>query len=288
MFNILVTGAKGQLGRKISDNSSIVSDSEFIYVDIDDLDLTDIQQIDELFKIHQFDFVINCAAYTAVDAAEEDKQTAKFVNADAPAYLAKKCSDCGAKFIHVSTDYVFDGQSNVPYSEITPTCPVSVYGQTKLDGENLVVEENSDSIITRTSWLYSEYGKNFALTILRFAKERDSLNVVYDQIGTPTYAGDLADAILEIVDKHQTTNKWVAGIYHFSNLGVCSWYDFAIYLVKSQGISTKVNPVFSSDFKTKAKRPAYSVLSKSKITNNYNLSIPYWTDACNKMLRKLK
>jgi len=288
MFKILVTGAKGQLGRKISDNSSLISDSEFIYIDFEDLDLTNAELVDELFERHQFDFVINCAAYTAVDAAEDDKHTSKLVNTDAPAYLAKKCADCGAKFIHISTDYVFDGQSNLPYSEKTPTCPVSIYGQTKLDGENLVLEKNADSIIIRTSWLYSEYGKNFALTILRFAKERDSLNVVFDQIGTPTYAGDLADAILRIVNKYQMEKTWLPGVYHYSNLGVCSWYDFAIYLVKSQEIDTKVSPVLSSEFKTKANRPAYSVLNKSKITNNYNLSIPYWTDACDKMLRKLK
>lgn len=288
MVKILVTGAKGQLGRKISDNSSIVSDSEFIYVGIDALDLTNVEQVDELFKSHQFDFVINCAAYTAVDAAEEDEQTAKLVNTDAPAYLAKKCADCGAKFIHISTDYVFDGQSNVPYSENTPTCPVSVYGQTKLDGENLVLERNADSIIIRTSWLYSEYKKNFVLTILRLASERDSLNVVFDQVGTPTYAGDLADAILAIVNNNKLTKTWAAGVYHYSNLGVCSWYDFAIYLVKSLNLNTTVNPVLSSEFKTKANRPSYSVLDKSKIVNTYNLSIPYWTNACDKMLRRLK
>lgn len=287
MKRILVTGGKGQLGKKIKDNMSLLADSQFVFVDIEELDIANKEAITNYFQDNSFDYIINCAAYTAVDNAEEDADSAESVNTFAPAYLAEMAKVNKVKFIHISTDYVFDGHANTPYSEETKTNPVSVYGKTKLIGEEKVFETLSDSIVIRTSWLYSEYGKNFAKTILRFAKEKESLNVVFDQVGTPTYAGNLAEAILEIIKQDIFSNSWKAGLYHYSNLGVCSWFDFAIYLVKSSNLNTRVNPVLSSEFVTKATRPAYSVFDKSKIVNTYKLSIPYWTDACDEMLRNL-
>ena len=287
MNKVIVIGANGQLGKKIKDYASSLVNSEFTYVDIADLDICDKKAVDAYFRNNNFNFIINCAAYTAVDNAEDDKDMAEAVNSIAPAHLAEISKTSNAKFIHISTDYVFDGQANTPYSEETKTNPVSVYGKTKLDGETTVFKTQNDAIVIRTSWLYCEYGKNFAKTILKFAKERDSLNVVFDQIGTPTYAGDLAKAILDIVRKCAEGNKWESGIYNYSNHGVCSWFDFAVYLVKASNLNTVVNPVLSSEFVTKANRPPYSVLDKSKIVNTYNLSIPYWTDSCDEMLRKL-
>ena len=287
MKKILVTGANGQLGRKIQDNMNILPNCEFIFVDIEDLDITNKQNINSFFHGKEIDFIINCAAYTAVDNAEDDFENAHLVNTLAPVYLAEKAKEIKAKFIHISTDYVFDGTANLPYAEDDSTSPVSVYGRTKLEGEKALLEVLPNAIIIRTSWLYSEYGKNFAKTILKFAKEKESLKVVYDQIGTPTYAGSLANAILQIVKIYNESSVWKSDTYHYSNLGVCSWYDFAIKLLKHSNISTPIYPVLSEEFITKAQRPAYSVLNKSKIISVYNLTIPYWSDACDEMLENL-
>ncbi|MDD2634711.1 MAG: dTDP-4-dehydrorhamnose reductase [Bacteroidales bacterium] len=287
MKTILITGANGQLGRKINDVSVKTSELEFIFTDLPETDITNVDSIDKIFAENKIDIIINCAAYTAVDKAEDDQENAYQANAKGPEILAKKAAETGAKFIHISTDYVFDGQANTPYIETDVEKPVSVYGRTKLEGEKLAIKNSSDCIIIRTSWLYSEYGNNFAKTMLKLATEKEKLNVVFDQIGTPTYAGSLAKAVLKIVLDYVNLNTWKSGIYHYSDLGVCSWYDFAVFLLKQRNLNTPIFPVRSSEFVTRTQRPAYSVLDKSKIIKTYNISIPYWTDACLEMLRKL-
>ncbi|MDD4149812.1 MAG: dTDP-4-dehydrorhamnose reductase [Bacteroidales bacterium] len=287
MKKILITGANGQLGRKINDLSINNSGLNFIFTDLPDTDITNAHSIDKIFSENQIGLIINCAAYTAVDKAEDDEDNAYQANAKGPELLAKKAYAIGAKLIHISTDYVFDGQANTPYTETDLEKPVSVYGRTKLEGEKLAIKNSSDCIIIRTSWLYSEYGNNFAKTMLRLATEKEKLNVVFDQIGTPTYAGSLANAILQIVSDYCNSNIWKSGIYHYSDLGVCSWYDFAVFLLKQKHLNTPVFPVRSSEFVTRAQRPSYSVLDKSKITTNYGVIIPYWTDSCLQMLQKI-
>lgn len=289
MKTILVTGADGQLGRKLKDLAPNYEHFRFLFTDICQLDITSQESVSNYFRINNIHVVINCAAYTNVDLAEDEKEKAYLVNEKAPAYLAEACKQYNSLFIHVSTDYVFDGSAKVAYSEKSVTSPVSVYGKSKLAGEDLLMKNNPYSIIIRTAWLYSEYGKNFAKTILKFAQERDSLNVVYDQIGSPTYAGTLASAILEIVNQSsENTMKDKFGIYHYSELGVCSWYDFATFLLKQKGIKTPINAVPSTEFKTKARRPSFSLLDKSKIIKSFDLKIPYWTDSCLKMLANYK
>ncbi len=287
MKTILVTGSEGQLGRKIQDLATGFPQFNFLYTDICQLDITSKESVFNFFAINNIHAVINCAAYTNVDLAEDEVEQAFLVNEKAPGYLAEASKQYNSSFIHISTDYVFDGSATAAYTEDNVTNPVSIYGKSKLAGEKLVMNNNPDSIIIRTAWLYSEYGKNFAKTILKFAQERDSLNVVNDQIGSPTYAGSLAKAILEILCK--SINLGIAsksGIYHFSDLGVCSWYDFATYLLKQKNILTPIEAVPSTEFKTKAKRPSYSVLDKSKIIEAFDLKIPYWTESSCEMLYK--
>ncbi|HOZ30592.1 MAG TPA: dTDP-4-dehydrorhamnose reductase [Bacteroidales bacterium] len=286
-MKIVVFGSKGQLGKKISELSAQYNDFDFLFYDIQEIDITDNSQIDKLFIKNNIDLIINCAAYTAVDKAEEDVLTAEKINSLAPAYLAKKCSDNKAKFIHISTDYVFDGISTFPYKEDNPTNPQSVYGRTKLDGEIKVLQNNPNSIIIRTSWLYSEHGSNFVKTMLRLAKERTELRVVSDQIGSPTYAGDLADAIMLFVLKFFKQKEWYAGIYHYSNSGICSWYEFASEIIKISGIKIPIIPVSSNEFPSKVKRPAYSVMNTSKISEALNISIPDWKISLNKMMQNI-
>ncbi len=287
MKNILVTGANGQLGRKLFDNSGILSGWNFLFTDLPETDITKKDDIDKLFADEQIDIIINCAAYTAVDKAEEDEANAHMVNAVGPHILAEKAKLSGAKLIHISTDYVFDGQANTPYVETNKVNPVSIYGKTKREGEEIVLNTSPESIIIRTSWLYSEYGHNFAKTILKYGTIKEKLNVVFDQVGTPTYAGSFASAILMIITDYENTGEWKSGIYHYSNQGVCSWYDFAVFLLSSKGINTPVIPVRSSEFKTVAKRPSYSVLDKTKITKTFGINIPHWTDSCLEMIQKL-
>jgi len=287
MKKILITGANGQLGRKINDLSINNSELEFIFTDLPETDITDADSIDKIFLDNQIGLIINCAAYTAVDKAEDDEENVYKANAKGPELLAKKASETGAKLIHISTDYVFDGQANTPYTETDLEKPVSVYGRTKLEGEKLAIKNSSDCIIIRTSWLYSEYGNNFAKTMLKLATEKEKLNVVFDQIGTPTYAGSLANAILQIVSDYCNSNIWKSGNYHYSDLGVCSWFDFAVFLLKQKNLNTPIFPVRSSEFITRAQRPAYSVLDKSKIIKTYGVEIPHWTDGCLEMLGKI-
>ncbi|MDL2262659.1 dTDP-4-dehydrorhamnose reductase [Bacteroidales bacterium OttesenSCG-928-I21] len=288
MKHILITGSNGQLGKKIKDVAVNYNNLKFIFIDIEDLDISNSIGVNNFFDTTNVDLIVNCAAYTAVDLAETEQKIAHAVNASAPQILAKIASRKKIKLLHISTDYVFDGEKNTPYSESDITNPLSVYGKTKLEGEQNIIEENADAIIIRTSWLYSEYGNNFAKTMIRLGKEKEFLKVVFDQTGTPTYAGDLAEIILFIADKYFKEDFWAAGTYHFSNQGVCSWYDFAVKILKHLKINTEIFPVLSNEFPTVAIRPKYSVLNKSKISQTYNFKIPHWEDSCEKMLNFIK
>lgn len=275
-MNILVTGSNGQLGHSLRD---IAADSanRYIFTDVAELDITDKSAIIRMMETENINLVINCAAYTNVDKAEDDFDTANLINNTAVRNLAEACKQFGATFIHVSTDYVFDGSSNIPYTEDMPLAPLGVYGVTKLHGEQSVQESGCDYIIIRTSWLYSEYGKNFVKTMMMLTEQRDNLNVVFDQAGTPTYAGDLARAIYDIVENNKYSGN--NGIYHFSNEGVCSWYDFAHEISELARTECDIRPCHSNEFPSKVNRPHYSVLDKTKIKTTFGLTIPYWKDS---------
>jgi dTDP-4-dehydrorhamnose reductase len=288
MKRILVTGANGQLGseiRFISGQSEIFT---FYFTDIDSLDITDIQAVDKYMKEVRPDFVVNCAAYTAVDKAEQDKEAAWLLNAVAPGILAESCRRFSVKLIHISTDYVFDGTNHRPYTEDDPVRPLGNYGITKLEGERRC-QSLTDPVIIRTSWLYSSFGNNFVKTMIRLARDRDKLGVVFDQVGTPTYARDLARAIIKILHfSVSEPDSWKPGIYHYSSEGVCSWYDFAIAIHRFAGIHCVVVPVETGDFPTLAKRPHYSVLNKSKIKFTFNIVIPYWMESLQECIQIIK
>lgn len=276
MKNILITGANGQLGSEFR-YLSMTNENMFIFTDFMELDITDQNQIEQAIIDNAVDCIINCAAYTNVDNAEDEFEQANLINNIGAGNLAKICAKCNIEFIHISTDYVFDGKNNIPYTEDMPTQPLGVYGRTKREGEKAVISVDGKSIIIRTSWLYSSFGNNFVKTMVRLGKERDVLSVVADQIGTPTYARDLAKAILKIVS---TENKEYNKIYHFSNEGVCSWYDFAHSIMDISNIDCKVLPIDSRDYPTKVDRPFYSVLNKSVIKTDFEIYIPYWKDSC--------
>lgn len=283
-MNILVTGANGQLGSKLKDVSSQSAD-KYIFTDVAELDIADAAAVKDFCAVHDVDAVINCAAYTAVDRAEDEPETAAAINTQASANLAAACLERDALLIHVSTDYVFDGRANAPYTEEDATGPQGVYGKTKLDGEKAILASGCRAIIIRTSWLYSEYGNNFVKTMLRLTSEKDSVNVVFDQTGTPTYAGDLAAAIFRITEKRLFDGKY--GLYHYSGEGVCSWYDLALETARVSGSAERILPCRSSQFPTKAQRPAYSVLDKTKFKTAFGLSIPYWRDSLERCLNIL-
>ena len=288
-MKILVTGAYGQLGNELKERSNNYPAHEFLFTDVESLDITSKIAVQEYFRKNNPEFVINCAAYTAVDKAETDAENARLINAVAPGFLAKAAKDTGAGLIHISTDYVFSGDSFLPYTENNPVKPLGVYGQTKLEGEERTQQENHNTVIIRTSWLYSSFGNNFVKTMLRLGQERAKLKVVYDQTGTPTYAGDLANAILQIAENYKKQSaKYVPGIYHYSNEGVASWYDFALAVFELAGVNCKVLPVLSEEFPTAAKRPHYSVLNKSKIKATFNLEIPYWKDSLKICINQLQ
>ena len=270
MKRILVTGANGQLGQSILEQSKNYKEIECFFVTRNELDITNEELINHYFEDKSFDFVINCAAYTAVDKAEDDQENAYLVNAKATEFLAKITNEKGIPFIHVSTDYVFDGTEAQPRLETDQTNPIGVYGQTKLDGENLALENNPKTIILRTAWVYSRFGNNFVKTMLRLFNDKDSISVVADQIGSPTNAIDLADAILTIISKNDLTY----GIFNYSNEGECSWFEFAQKIKEFSNSTIEINPVPTSAYPTKAKRPAYSLLDKSKIKEVYQLDIP--------------
>ena len=270
----LITGSKGQLGTELAKLLP-----EAILTDVADLDITDEQAVIRYVQEHNIDTIINCAAYTAVDKAEDDADLAAKINIDGPRNLAKS----GAKVVHVSTDYVFDGSGHKPYQPEDEACPISVYGKTKLAGEQEVLKYADEAVIIRTAWLYSPYGNNFVKTMRRLGAEKESLNVVADQIGTPTYAADLAQAIVQILPQISPANK---GVYHFTNEGVCSWYDFARKIMELSNLNCKVNPIPSSAYPTKATRPFYSVLDKSKIKETFNITIPHWEEGLKQCLKQ--
>ncbi len=287
-MNIVISGAKGQLGSKIKDISAERNFTNFLFTDIDELDITNKLAIFDFFNKYYPDVFVNCAAYTAVESAEENYEKAYNVNALGPENIAEACKLHNTKLIHISTDYVYDGQKNSPYLESDETNPLSVYGKTKLIGENKILNILSNEvIIIRTSWLYSEYGNNFVKTILSLSKQLDQLKVVNDQIGNPTYAGDLANTIIEIIFNFKSNNYWHSGIYHYSNEGECSWYDFAKKILELKDIFIPIIPVSSIEFPTKAKRPKYTVLDKSKIKNTFGIHIPQWMDSLENCLKYL-
>lgn len=274
-MNILITGCNGQLGNELQLLEKNYSEHTFFNTDVHELDITNAEAIDKFVSSNNIDIIINCAAYTAVDKAESNKELCQVLNADAPAYLAKAISKRNGWMIQVSTDYVFDGTKNTPYVETDSPCPNSVYGSTKLDGEKAVEQACKNTMIIRTAWLYSSFGNNFVKTMMRLGKEKEELNVIFDQIGTPTYARDLAIAIMTAVEK-----GIVPGIYHFSNEGVISWYDFTKAIHRLSGItSCHVHPIHTEEYPTAATRPHYSVLDKTKIKKTYGIEIPYWEDS---------
>ncbi|WP_291090760.1 dTDP-4-dehydrorhamnose reductase [Empedobacter sp. UBA7494] len=283
MKRILVTGANGQLGQSILEQSKNYKEIECFFVTRNELDITNEELINRYFENKSFDFVVNCAAYTAVDKAEDDQENAYLVNAKATEFLAKITNQKGIPFIHVSTDYVFDGTEAQPRLETDQTNPIGVYGQTKLDGENLALENNPKTIILRTAWVYSRFGNNFVKTMLRLFNDKDSISVVADQIGSPTNAIDLADAILTIISKDDLTY----GIFNYSNEGECSWFGFAQKIKEFSNSTIEINPVPTSAYPTKAKRPAYSLLDKSKIKEVYQFNIPTWEDSLKEELKYL-
>ena len=288
-MKILETGPNAQQGTQNRNESAQFADFQFIFTDINELDITEWKAVDAFFEKEMPDVLINCAAYTAVDVAETDEELAGLLNTKVPAWLGKIGKQRNCRIIHISTDYVFDGTSCIPYTENDLVNPESVYGKTKLNGEIALLKENTAAMIIRTAWLYSPYGNNFAKTMIRLGLERDELRVVFDQIGSPTYAGDLAQAILTIISRTaQQTAAWKPGIYHYSNEGVCSWYDFAKAIHEIYGITCHVRPVTTDEYPTPARRPAFSVLNKSKIKRIFDIEIPYWRDSLKTCIEKIK
>lgn len=281
--NILITGANGQLGNEMRLLAEVNKEYTYFFTDVAELDICDEQAVMNFVVDHQIDIIVNCAAYTAVDKAEDNKELCDKLNHIAPGYLAKAIQARGGYLVQVSTDYVFDGTAHIPYTEEQPTCPDSVYGTTKLGGELEAMKYCANTMIIRTAWLYSTFGNNFVKTMLRLGREKDALGVIFDQIGTPTYARDLAVVIFAAIHK-----GIVPGIYHFSNEGVCSWYDFTQMIHHLAGIENcKLRPLHTEEYPTKAKRPHYSVLDKTKIKNVYGIEIPYWVDSLKECIDKL-
>lgn len=300
-MNILITGCNGQLGNEMRLGMSLHDSHRYFLTDVtaEDpamrLDITAKEAVEAFVAEHQIELIVNCAAYTNVDKAEEDEPTARLINCDAVCNLAEAAAKFGAKMIHVSTDYVFDGKGCVPYNEADPVSPATAYGRTKREGEEALLATLPDAVIIRTAWLYSTFGNNFVKTMIRLGQERDQLNVVFDQVGSPTFARDLAAAIYAVLE----ADDWHAGIYHFTNEGVCSWYDFTreihslynsqqvlkayqlgdVNAAQQAAIQCEVRPILSSEYPTKTPRPHYSVLDKKKIKETFGLEIPYWRDS---------
>ena len=282
MAKILVTGSNGQLGSELKVIESDYPQHSFVFTDIEELDLTKKDEVIGFLEENKIDVCINCAAYTAVDKAEDKQELALLINKDAVENLAKACKNVDARLIHISTDYVFDGTNHKPYEETDQPIPNSFYGLSKLRGEQAVVDHSDNFVIIRTSWLYSTFGNNFVKTMIRLGNERDELGVVVDQIGTPTYAADLAKAIMATVESENT------GIYHYSNQGAISWYDFAKAIMEIKDINCKVNAIESKDFPAKANRPFYSVMNKAKMSHDFSIEVPYWLDSLKVMIGKLQ
>lgn len=284
MKEVLITGGKGQLASCIKDKATSLKEYNFVYVDLDELDITRPDQVMRFFDTHDIGFCVNCAAYTNVDKAESEKEIAQKVNVNGAKNLAMACKRHNAKLIQISTDFVFDGKQPFPYLEDDATAPLGIYGFTKLEGEIATANVLKEHFILRTSWLYSEHGHNFCKTMLRLGAERDVLQIISDQVGTPTYAGDLAEVILKLI----TADKVEYGIYHYSNEGVASWYDFAKSIFDISATKIKVLPIRSAGYPTPAERPAYSVMDKSKIKKELGIDIPYWRDSLKVCLVQLQ
>ena len=282
-MNILITGCNGQLGNEMQLLEEANPQHTYFNTDVAELDITDSAAIEKFVNENQIDGIVNCAAYTAVDKAEDNQELCRLLNTVAPGYLAAAVEKRGGWLIQVSTDYVFDGTNHTPYTEDEPTCPNSVYGSTKLDGEKAAQQACSRTMIVRTAWLYSTFGNNFVKTMIRLGKEKPELGVIFDQIGTPTYAHDLAVALFAAINQGV-----VPGIYHFSNEGVISWYDFTKAIHRIAGISScHVRPLHTAEYPTPANRPHYSVLDKTKIKQTYNIEVPYWEESLKECILKL-
>ena len=279
-MNILITGANGQLGNEMRVLSAAHPKHTYFFTDIAELDITDKTAVSSFVADHAIELIVNCAAYTNVDKAEEDEATATKINADAVAILGSQ----GVKVIHVSTDYVFSGDEHLPCRESDPVAPRTAYGRTKYEGEKRLLAECPDAVILRTAWLYSSFGNNFVKTMIRLGNEKEQLGVVFDQIGTPTYAADLATAIFTVIE----TPVWHPGIYHFTNEGVCSWFDFTLAIHELAGIKNcQVRPILSEEYQYRTPRPHYSVLDKSKFKKTFNIDIPHWMDGLRRCITKL-
>lgn len=276
MKTIWITGSKGQLGTELQLQQDKLKDVRFLFTDIEELDLTEKQAVLDFSENEKPSIIINCAAYTAVDKAEEEFDFAMSLNRDVPAYLSEAARLVDARLIHISTDYVFDGTNHRPYVEKDKPNPQSAYGRTKLAGEEAALT-NPENLVIRTSWLYSAHGNNFLKTMLRLGKERDELGVIFDQVGTPTSAADLAGALIEITKQILKGKEKAGGIYHFSNEGVCSWYDFARVIINFDKLNCSIKPITTDQYPLPAKRPFYSVLNKTKIKDTFGISIPHWS-----------
>lgn len=287
-MNILVTGANGQLGHEMQ-RVAKSSNHNYIFTDVaegyEKLDITNLEDIRNMVKKNDVDIIVNCAAYTNVDKAESDYDTANLINNTAAGNLATAMKEIGGTLIHISTDYVFQGDRNTPCQEDWATNPLGVYGKTKLAGEKAIEATGCNHIIIRTAWLYSQWGKNFVKTMQSLTASHDTLKVVFDQVGTPTFAGDLADVIGHIINNGQTDKT---GIYHFSNEGVCSWYDFAKLICKLSGNTCDITPCYSEEFPSPVKRPHFSVLDKKKIRDTFGIKVPYWTDSLEVCIKQLE
>ncbi len=282
-MNILITGCNGQLGNEMQLLEKVNPQHQYFNTDVAQLDITTPEAIEEFVNNNAIDIIVNCAAFTAVDKAESSQELCHLLNAKAPEYLAAAVAKRGGYLVQVSTDYVFDGTNHTPYTEDEATCPNSVYGSTKLEGEKLAMAACANTMIIRTAWLYSTFGNNFVKTMIRLGQEKPELGVIFDQIGTPTYAGDLAAAIMAAIN-----HGIVPGIYHFSNEGVISWYDFTKAIHRIAGItSCNVKPLHTTEYPTPAARPHYSVLDKTKIKQTYGIEIPYWEESLEKCVAKL-
>lgn len=282
-MNILITGCNGQLGNEMQLLEKENPQHTYFNTDVAELDITDQAAIEKMVMDHAIDGIVNCAAYTAVDKAEDNQELCRKLNSLAPGYLAAAIAKRGGWMIQISTDYVFDGTNHTPYTEDAPTCPNSVYGVTKLEGEQAVQKACEKTMVIRTAWLYSTFGNNFVKTMIRLGKEKPELGVIFDQIGTPTYAHDLAVAIFAAINQGV-----VPGVYHFSNEGVISWYDFTKAIHRIAGITTcHVRPLHTSEYPTPASRPHYSVLDKTKIKTVYGIEVPYWEESLEVCVRKL-
>lgn len=272
MTTILITGSKGQLGNEMQQAAVRFPDFNYIYTDVAELDICDKSALDAFVKANNVNVIVNCAAYTAVDKAEDDVELCHKINRDAVRNIAEVANDNKVKVVHISTDYVFDGTNYLPYTEDMPVCPATVYGKSKLEGEQALLENCKESVILRTAWLYSSFGNNFVKTMIKLGTERDSLGVIFDQVGSPTYAADLADVILQLL----SNKTFIPGIYHFSDEGVCSWYDFTKTIHRMANITCDVKPIETKDYPARTPRPHFSVLNKGKIKSTYGISIPHW------------